>query len=71
MDNAPDLVKKCYQSVVRNNPNKKVIVISEKNISDYVTFSEYIVTKLKQGVITHTHMTDLLRLDLLITYGGL
>ena len=23
MDNAPDLVKKCYQSVVKNNPDKK------------------------------------------------
>lgn len=71
MDNAPDLVKKCYQSVVENNPDKKVIVITEKNISDYVTFPEYIVTKWKHGVITHTHMTDLLRLELLITYGGL
>lgn len=71
MDNAPDLVKKCYQSVIKNNPDKKVIVITEKNISDYVTFPEYIVTKWKQGVITHTHMTDLLRLELLITYGGL
>lgn len=71
MDNAPDMVKKCYQSVIKNNPDKKVIVITEKNISDYVTFPEYIVTKWKQGVITHTHMTDLLRLELLITYGGL
>ena len=71
MDNAPDLVKKCYESVVKNNPGKKVIVLTEKNISDYVTFPEYIVTKWKQGVITHTHMTDLLRLELLITYGGL
>ena len=71
MDNAPDLVKKCYQSVIKNNPDKKVIVITEKNISDYVTFPGYIVTKWKQGVITHTHMTDLLRLELLITYGGL
>ena len=71
MDNAPDLVKKCYHSVVKNNPGKKVIVLTEKNISDYVTFPEYIVTKWKQGVITHTHMTDLLRLELLITYGGL
>ena len=48
-----------------------MIVITEKNISDYVPFPEYIVTKWKQGVITHTHMTDLLRLELLITYGGL
>lgn len=71
MDNAPDLVKKCYQSVVKNNPDKKVIVLTEKNISEYVSFPEYIVSKWKQEIITHTHMTDLLRLELLITYGGL
>lgn len=71
MDNAPDLVKKCYQSVVENNPDKKVIVLTEENVNDYVTFPEYILTKWKKGIITHTHMTDLLRLELLITYGGL
>ena len=71
MENAPNLVKKCYQSVIRNNPDKRVVVLTEKNINEYVTFPEYILTKWKQGIITHTHMTDLLRLELLITYGGL
>lgn len=71
MENAPDLVKKCYQSVIQNNPDKKVIVITEDNLNDYVTFPNYIEKKWKQGIITHTHMTDLLRLELLITYGGL
>lgn len=71
MDNAPDLIKKCYQSVVKNNPDKKVIVLTNENIGDYVTFPEFIFSKWKQGIITHTHMTDLLRLELLINYGGL
>lgn len=70
IDNAPALVKKCYESVVKNNPDKEVIIITSSNINDYVTFPDYIVSKWKQGIITHTHMTDLLRLELLITYGG-
>lgn len=71
MENAPELVRKCYQSVVKNNPDKMVVVLTEKNMNEYVTFPKYIIMKWKQGIITHTHMTDLLRLELLITYGGL
>lgn len=71
MENAPEIVKKCWQSVIKNNPDKNVIVITENNMLDYVTLPDYIVKKWKQGIITHTHMTDLLRLELLINYGGL
>lgn len=38
---------------------------------DYVKFPEFILEKWKAGQITHTHMTDLLRLELLIKYGGM
>lgn len=71
IENAPDLVKKCYKSVVENYPDKNVIVITEQNMGEYVKFPDFILKKWKQGIITHTHMTDLLRLELLITYGGL
>lgn len=71
MENAPELVQRCYQSVVENNPDKEVVVITQENINDYVTFPEYIVNKWQEGIITHTHMTDLLRLELLINRGGM
>ncbi len=71
MENAPELVKKCYQSVKENFPNKEIVVITEKNIGEYVEFPEYVKKKWKKGIITHTHMTDLLRLELLIKYGGM
>ena len=70
-ENAPELVQKCYNSVVNNNPNSEVIVITSENMSQYVTFPDYIIDKWKKGIITHTHMTDLMRLELLINYGGL
>jgi hypothetical protein len=71
IEKAPHIVKKCYESVVTNNPGREVIVITDKNMADYVSFPDFILKKWKQGVITNTHMTDLLRLELLIKYGGL
>lgn len=71
MEIAPELVRKCYQSVVENNPDKEVVVLTTENLNDYVTFPDYIMEKWKSGIITHTHMTDLLRLELLINHGGL
>ena len=46
-------------------------MITEKNMSDYVSFPDYIMKKWKAGIITNTHMTDLLRLELLSKYGGM
>lgn len=71
MENAPNLVKKCYESVKENMLDKDIVIITSKNILNYVQFPEYILKKWKDGQITHTHMTDLLRLELLIRYGGL
>ncbi|MEI3394978.1 MAG: capsular polysaccharide synthesis protein [Clostridia bacterium] len=71
IENAPDIVKKCYNSVKNNLSNKEIILITEKNMSDYVSFPDYIMKKWKAGIITNTHMTDLLRLELLSKYGGM
>lgn len=70
LENAPELVKKCVESIKENLPSKEVIIITSDNLSDYVDFPDYILEKWKNGQITHTHMTDLLRLELLIRYGG-
>lgn len=71
MENAPELVKRCYKSVCTNLKDREVIVITEENMSDYVDFPDFILEKWQKGIITHTHMTDLLRVELLIRYGGL
>ena len=44
--------------------------LTENNYRDYVTFPAFIRDKIDRGVITRTHMSDLLRLELLIRYGG-
>ncbi|RAZ02631.1 capsular biosynthesis protein, partial [Klebsiella oxytoca] len=68
MDRAPHLVRACYRSLRENLPDKEIILITSENMSDYVTFPDYIIEKWEKGQITHTHMTDLLRLELLIQY---
>ena len=71
IENAPLLVRKCYESVKNNLPSKEVILITNKNIEEYISLPPYIIEKWEKGLITHTHMTDLMRLELLIKYGGM
>ncbi|SEA56593.1 Capsular polysaccharide synthesis protein [Oribacterium sp. KHPX15] len=71
MEQAPELVKKCYESINVNLSDREIILITSENMKQYVQFPEYIMNKWKSGVITNTHLTDLLRLELLIKYGGL
>ena len=71
MDKAPRVVKKCFKSLEDNLTDKEIILITFDNIHDYVKFPDYIMKKWRSGQIRDTHMTDLLRLELLIRYGGM
>ncbi|MCY7209836.1 capsular polysaccharide synthesis protein [Streptococcus sp. IsoGale021] len=70
IDNAPEIVKVCYNSLVNNLKDREVILLTEDNYSNYVTFPDYIQTKIDKGLIGKAHMSDLLRLELLENYGG-
>ena len=70
IDNAPPIVKTCYQSLKDNIADREIVFLTERNISEYVSFPEFIQKKIQDGVIRGAHMTDLLRLELLNKYGG-
>lgn len=70
MENAPEIVKHCYRSLEKHLVNKEIIVITDSNYNDYVSFPKHIQEKVNQGTISKTHFSDLLRLELLINYGG-
>ena len=70
MEQAPALVQRCYRSLQENLPDRQIILLTEDNYKDYVTFPEHIQQKLDAGIITRTHFSDLLRLELLIHHGG-
>lgn len=38
LDNAPEIVKACVDSVRRNAGNREVIIITDKNVREYVSF---------------------------------
>lgn len=71
IDNAPDVVKECYNSICRNLENKRIIVITEDNYCDYIDLPDYLKEKYKRGYISKTHLSDIIRLQLLIKYGGI
>lgn len=70
IEQAPYIVKRCYQSIVKQFGDYEITVITDENYADYVVFPEYIVEKYQKGLITKTHFSDLLRIELLSEYGG-
>lgn len=70
-DNAPDIVKNCIDSIRKNSGEHEVIIINKDNYKNYVSIPEWIEEKRNKGIITWTHMSDILRLSLLSKYGGM
>ena len=69
-ENAPELNKACLASLRENLIDREVIVITEENLFKYIDFPEYITKKYKKGIISRTHFSDLIRIELLTKYGG-
>lgn len=69
-DKAPLLVQKCLNSHQKYIKDKKFVLITEDNQHEYVTLPDYIEEKRKRGIIPYAVYTDLVRLELLIKYGG-
>ena len=67
-DAAPSVIKSCYNSLKKLGRN--IIIITSDNLSEYVQMPDFILTKWKNGAISNTHFSDLLRLELLTTHGG-
>ena len=70
MESAPDLVKVCYKSLLHHLKDREIILLTEENIAQYIILPEDIERKRRDGIIPMAHYTDLLRLELLIKYGG-
>ncbi len=70
-DNAPSIVQSCIKSIYRNSGNHEVILITEENYKEYVEIPDYIIDKLKKGLITKIHFSDILRACLLAQHGGI
>ena len=70
-EKAPEVVKKCLDSIRRYRGNYEVVVVDDKSIPQYADIPDYIYEKRKKGYITNTEFSDLLRLALLTQNGGI
>ncbi len=70
LDSAPELVKRCIDSVKKNCSGSKIFIISDDNFSNYVSLPHNIIGKYNSGLIGKAHFSDILRCCLLHKYGG-
>lgn len=68
---APEIVKKCIESQKVQMSGWRHVIIDEQNLNNYIEFPDYILEKWKDGIISNAHFSDLIRLELLIKYGGI
>jgi hypothetical protein len=62
-DQAPLVVRKCYESWLKHNPGWEIIFLDETNLSKYIA--------LKPRHTTDQALSDILRINLLAQYGGI
>ncbi|TEY03445.1 capsular polysaccharide synthesis protein [Campylobacter sp. US33a] len=74
-ENASDMIKQCFKSVKKQMGDEyEIIILNEKNIKDYLDFPPFVLEKITKktfGEKTIVFFSDLLRVSLLATYGGI
>lgn len=72
-EQAPALVQKCIARIRSFFPQDKadVRIITFDNYRQYVEFSETVTERFQAGALSLTHLSDVLRAQLLCRYGGL
>lgn len=69
-DHAPELVRKCQESWKQYLKDKDIIQLTYENYKEYVTMPPHIVQRFEKGQMPPALFADLLRLEVLIKYGG-
>ena len=70
LENAPEVVKKCFASIKKHLSDREVRVIDSTNVGKYITLPEIIRKRHEKGQIPPALYSDMIRLELLIKYGG-
>lgn len=70
-DQMPEVVKKCYESVLKNSNGYKVVLLDENNLSNYIKLPAAIEEKYKKGLIQNAAYSDIVRIALLAKHGGI
>jgi mannosyltransferase OCH1-like enzyme len=70
LENSPQIVRACLDSVAKYNPDIKRIILTKENIKEYVDIPDYIWVLKEKNVIKSAHFSDILRTYLLLQHGG-
>ncbi len=71
-DKMPDIVRFCYESLKRNAPSgRDIILLSQNNYKEYVDIPEYILYKKDKKLMLLNHFSDILRMAILAKHGGI
>ena len=70
-EQAPEVIQMTLSSIKKNSNGCKVIVLTRKNIREYVDVPSIIEEKHRNGIIGYAHYTDIVRMLVLKEYGGL
>ncbi|MBQ7632995.1 MAG: capsular polysaccharide synthesis protein [Alphaproteobacteria bacterium] len=70
-ENLPPVVKRCIESIRKYCPEYELRIITADNIRDYIELPDYIMQKHQKGYIPRAHLADILRVALLVKYGGI
>lgn len=68
-DDIPPIIQICLNTIKQFYPN--LIIITQKNVSEYIDIPEYMLKKFNDGIIALPHFSDYIRLCLLEKYGGM
>jgi glycosyltransferase involved in cell wall biosynthesis len=69
-DNAPVVVKKCLESIIKAHSDCRIIQITKHNYKDYTDIDPLIVSDYLAGKISVQTFSDILRFNLLKNNGG-
>lgn len=69
-EKAPMMVKACQETMRRYITDREIVQLTYENYTDYVTLPQHIVQKFERGQMPPALFADLLRLEVLIKYGG-
>jgi hypothetical protein len=71
MEQMPDVVRACYNSIIKHAQGHPIRIITKDNFREFVSIPAHIMEKFNSGIISITHLSDILRFSLLYEHGGI
>ena len=70
IDSAPEIVKRCSDSVRKYTHKYKYVLLDYNNLKNYIEIPDFILEKRKKNIIKEANFSDYIRTCLLEKYGG-